>query len=111
MLLCTLLWAHNIGLYEVNAKMKASIREMRSFTKEIMQTVARGEAVIITYRGKPYAKITRIKGENEKTSKIDNELFGIWKDHEEIQSVTDYINKLREGRKLFVTKSKDDRKK
>ena len=85
--------------------MQASIREMRTATKEIMQTVSRGESVIITYRGKPFAKIIRIanKGSTTKTE-VTDELFGVWKDHIQMQSISQYIDHLRTGRNLFNKK-------
>ncbi len=77
--------------------MKASAKELRFHTREILEAVSRGEEVIITYRGKPRARIIpydRVADENMK----QDELFGIWKDNEKIEDVPRYVRDLRKGR-------------
>ncbi|MEF8889369.1 MAG: type II toxin-antitoxin system prevent-host-death family antitoxin, partial [Desulfohalobiaceae bacterium] len=37
--------------------MQTTAKDLRFFSKEILDTVTRGEEVIITYRGKPCAKL------------------------------------------------------
>ncbi|MEF8943556.1 MAG: type II toxin-antitoxin system prevent-host-death family antitoxin, partial [Desulfohalobiaceae bacterium] len=37
--------------------MHTTAKDLRFFSKEILDTVSRGEEVIITYRGKPCAKL------------------------------------------------------
>jgi hypothetical protein len=64
--------------------MNATAKDLRFHSKELLDTVTRGEEVVITYRGKPCAE--------------KNELFGIWKDHEATQDVDGYVRKLRKGR-------------
>jgi len=39
------------------AKMKATTKDLRLRTKELLETVSRGEEVVITCRGKPCAKL------------------------------------------------------
>ena len=43
------------------------------------------EVVVITYRGKSCAKFVPYRKERKKMKK--DELFGIWKEHEDIQNV------------------------
>ena len=76
--------------------MKATAKDLRFHSKELIDTVKRGEEVVITFRGKPCAKL--VPFENEKESKSNNDLFGIWKDHTETISVDEYVRKMREGR-------------
>ncbi len=76
--------------------MKATAKDLRFHSKELLDTVNRGEDVIITFRGKPCAKLIRYREEKEEITK--NELFGIWKDNVRVQDVDDYIRGLRKGR-------------
>lgn len=76
--------------------MKATAKDLRFHSKELLDTVSRGEEVVITYRGKPCARLVPFLMP-EKT-KEKNELFGIWKDNEATQNVDEYVRKLRKGR-------------
>jgi prevent-host-death family protein len=76
--------------------MKATAKDLRFHSKELLDTVNRGEEVVITFRGKPRAKLIPYTEEREKV--INNELFGIWKDNDEIQDVDEYVRALRRGR-------------
>ncbi len=76
--------------------MKATAKDLRFHSKELIDTVSRGEEVIITYRGKPAAKMIPVK--NDVKNKKNNELFGIWKDNNKIKDVSQYIRKIRKGR-------------
>jgi prevent-host-death family protein len=76
--------------------MKATAKDLRFHSKELLDTVNRGEEVVITFRGKPRAKLVPYTEEMEKD--INNELFGIWKDNDAIQDVDEYVRALRKGR-------------
>ena len=76
--------------------MKATAKELRFKSKELLNTVNRGEEVVITFRGKPCAKLVPYKEKKTETTK--NELFGIWKDEDPVQDVDKYVRKLRKGR-------------
>ena len=75
--------------------MKATAKDLRFHSKELLDTVNRGEEVVITFRGKPCAKLIPFEAGN-KASK--NDLFGIWKDDEKTKNVNDYVRELRKGR-------------
>jgi prevent-host-death family protein len=77
--------------------MESTAKELRFNTKEILDSVHKGEEVIITFRGKPCAKIVPLE-ESKKDKNSKNELFGIWKDRKELVNVDGYIRKLRKGR-------------
>ncbi|MEW5799202.1 MAG: type II toxin-antitoxin system prevent-host-death family antitoxin [Bacteroidota bacterium] len=77
--------------------MESTAKKLRFHTKELLETVARGEEVIITLRGKPYAKLIPYKSGAKKEKKKD-ELFGLWKDHEELKDVSEYVRNLRKRR-------------
>lgn len=76
--------------------MKATAKDLRFQSRELLNTVSRGEEVVITYRGKPCAKLVPYHKQRKKIEK--DELFGIWKEHEDIQNVEEYVRSLRKGR-------------
>lgn len=77
--------------------MYATAKDLRFYSKELLDAVKRGEEVIITYRGKPYAKLVPL---NESKQNVDkkSKLFGIWKDYDFTSSVDDYVRNMRKGR-------------
>jgi prevent-host-death family protein len=79
--------------------MKATAKDLRFHSRELLDTVNRGEEVVITYRGRPCAKLVPIEqGSKSKNEKEENELFGIWKDNPDVKDVDKYVRKLRKGR-------------
>jgi prevent-host-death family protein len=76
--------------------MKATAKDLRFHSKELLDTVSRGEEVIITFRGKPCAKL--IPYRDKRKVGAENKLFGIWKDKDRIQDVDEYVRGLRKGR-------------
>lgn len=76
--------------------MKATAKDLRFHSKELLDTVSRGEEVVITYRGKPCAKLVPL--EKKKKIREKEELFGVWKDHDETADVESYVKGLRKGR-------------
>jgi prevent-host-death family protein len=76
--------------------MKATAKDLRFHSKELLDTVKRGEEVLITFRGKPCAKLVPL--EKQKNQKTKSDLFGIWKDHEQSKNVTQYVSGLRKNR-------------
>ena len=77
--------------------MHASAKDLRFYSKNLLDAVSRGEEVIITYRGKPCAKLTSL-AENAKKQRQSDPLFGIWKDHTDSKDVAKYVRNLRKGR-------------
>ena len=76
--------------------MKATAKDLRFHSSELLAAVTRGEEVVITYRGKPCAKLVPY-GNKEKNIDKDK-LFGIWKDHENAKEVEKYVRNLRKRR-------------
>ena len=76
--------------------MKATAKDLRFHAKELLDTATRGEEVIITYRGKPCAKLVSYDMKSGKRS--EGELFGIWKDYRATVDVEGYVRNLRKGR-------------
>jgi len=79
--------------------MKATAKDLRVHSKELLDAVSRGEDVVITFRGKPCAKLVPYE-KTDKTIALDNndDLFGIWADRIDIESVEEYVQGLRKGR-------------
>lgn len=76
--------------------MKATAKDLRFKAKELLDTVNRGEEVIITLRGKPCAKLVPYQETPRQAEK--NTLFGIWKDDAISSNVEEYVRNLRQGR-------------
>jgi prevent-host-death family protein len=80
--------------------MKATAKDLRTHSRELLDAVSRGENVVITFRGKPCAKLVPYEsgGEQKEIEVKDKGLFGIWADREDIDSVDDYVRNLRKNR-------------
>ena len=74
--------------------MRATAKDLSFNVKELLDTVTRGEEVIITYRGKPRARLVPFEDEPGG----EDELFGIWADHSQSEDVNAYVRTLRKGR-------------
>lgn len=79
--------------------MKATAKDLRTHSKELLDAVSRGENVVITFRGKPCAKLVPYESGEQKGLEVkDRGLFGIWADREDIDSVDGYVRSLRKNR-------------
>ncbi len=78
--------------------MKATAKDLRFYSKELLDTARRGEEVLITYRGKPYAKLVSVTGEVELPQNLGNHLFGMWADNTEVADVEAFVDSTRESR-------------
>lgn len=77
--------------------MYASVRDLRSHTKELLDAAWRGERVIITYRDKDYVEL--VPSTKASTQLVeDDPVFGMWSDNEKTTSVEDFVNNLRKPR-------------
>jgi len=75
--------------------MKATAKDLRFHSKELLSAVNRGEEVIITFRGKPCAKLIPY---DELKKKQKTNLFGMWKNNDIVKDVNDYVRDLRKER-------------
>ena len=76
--------------------MKATAKDLRFHSRELLETVKRGEEVVITFRGKPCAKLVPL--DEQKKQKNKNDLFGIWEDYDQTENVNKYVRDMRKGR-------------
>jgi len=77
--------------------MRATAKDLRLRTRAVFAAVDRGEEVIVTYRGKPRAKLTGLS-QPAKGRPGRSRLFGIWKDDARSADVAAFVNRLRTGR-------------
>jgi prevent-host-death family protein len=79
--------------------MKATAKDLRIHSKGLLDAVSKGEDVVITFRGKPCAKLVPYeKTDKSADTDIKNDLFGIWADRTDIESVEEYVRNLRKSR-------------
>ena len=78
--------------------MTVSAKDLRFKISMLFDVLTKGEEIVITYQGKPKAKLVpfEINSETEK----DDPLFGIWKDREE--EVDEMVRDMRKRRDLAV---------
>ena len=77
--------------------MKATAKDLRFHSRELLDAVHRGEEVVITFRGKPCAKLVPYR-EQKAEETAEHGLFGIWKDNDQVKDVAAYVRALRQGR-------------
>jgi prevent-host-death family protein len=81
--------------------MEITTKQLRLESGKIISQVSKGQEITITYRGKPRAKIIPIEDKRMPVSQEPlNELFGIWKDREDIADVEQFARNIRKGRKF-----------
>jgi prevent-host-death family protein len=85
-----------INLTAKESHMQATAKDLRFNSKELMDAVKRGEEVVISFRGKPCAKLVPYQETSGHAEK--KELFGMWQDNDATQNVDDYVRDLRKGR-------------
>ena len=78
--------------------MQATSKDLRFHTKAILDAAIRGEEVVITYHGKPCAKIIPFVPANQENK--HNEFCGMWKDRTDMDDVPSYVRNLRRGRQF-----------
>jgi len=79
--------------------MHATARDLRFRSGELLKTVARGEEVIISYRGKVCAKLVAAasgKARLRPTGRSPG--FGMWKDREDLANAQAWVREIRKGR-------------
>ena len=78
--------------------MKASVVEMRTRMKEILQALRRRESVDILYHGRVAGTIIPTNSEKAEKNLKAHPFFGMFKDRYKNQSVDEIMNDLRGGR-------------
>ncbi len=81
--------------------MEITAKELRGKPSQIIEQASRGTEVIITIRGKKRAKLIPYK-QAKKNNNLDvtDQIFGLWKDNNDSESVDEYVRSLRKRRKF-----------
>ena len=83
--------------------MKASILDLRRRMSDVLRALERNEPVTIFYRGKEkgilYPSTTP---KVHRGTIVEHTAFGMWKDHNDMQDVSQYVRNLRKGRHYAV---------
>ena len=74
-----------------------SAKELRFKISMLFDIIDKKEDIIITYRGKPKARLTSIDSHDKKDK--EDKLFGLWKDNE--VDVDKHIRSLRQRREFL----------
>jgi antitoxin (DNA-binding transcriptional repressor) of toxin-antitoxin stability system len=80
--------------------MQLALEELTIDIKELLQAIQQDEPIMLMYRGKPQAKIVSLNVIDQPPpgDLSQSPLFGIWKDREDCQDVSAYVDNLRQGR-------------
>jgi prevent-host-death family protein len=79
--------------------MQATMKDLRYKTGDIIKAIERGEEVIITYYGKPKAKIVPLTDRKGRRNVLKtHSAFGIWKDNDRVKDVDGFVRSVRRGR-------------
>lgn len=79
--------------------MEVTAKELRGKLGQIVASAAHGSEVVVTMRGKKVARlIPYVSLQNQEIVK-DN-IFGMWKDRQDLETVNVYVRSLRKGRRL-----------
>lgn len=81
--------------------MKATTKDLRLRTPELIAATERGEEVLITFHGKPRAKLSPLsKQDKERAEVSQNPAFGLWRDQVGQESVEEQVRTLRQNREF-----------
>jgi prevent-host-death family protein len=75
----------------------ATAKDLRQKTAALLDEVRRGQAVVITYRGKSIAVLTPIK-KMARRENLHPAGFGMWRDRKDMRSVEKWLSKVRQPR-------------
>jgi len=80
--------------------MEVSTKELRIQPGKIIDQVVNGQEITVTYRGKALAKIIPLKNRIQSLENDETSIFGLWKDHIQLDTVEEYVRDIRKGRQF-----------
>ena len=80
--------------------MEVSTKELRIQPGKILEQVAQGVEVTVTFRGRALARIVPFSAGTTPKDETDEGVFGMWGNRPDESSVDSTVRKLREGRKF-----------
>ncbi len=80
--------------------MRATAKDLRFRTSALLQAVGQGEEVLISYRGKPLARLVPAEAPAKAAQRALPKLkgFGMWKDRADLGDAVAWTRALRQGR-------------
>ena len=79
--------------------MELTAKALRSQVAAALACVERGETVIITYRGKPRARLVSVDQSAQMDGNEDpTPAFGMWQDRDDMADVEAYVREVRKDR-------------
>lgn len=78
--------------------MEVSTKELRIQPGRIIDQVVNGEEVTVTFRGKALARIVPMSSRESREEQDEPGIFGMWKDHDQVDSVESEVRTMRGGR-------------
>lgn len=76
--------------------MSVSVKDLRTRTREIVQSLKRGEKPLLTYRGHPLAQIIPLSDSRKKSFRDVG--YGMWRDHSGMKEVSSWLDNQRKPR-------------
>lgn len=80
--------------------MNVTTKELRIQPGRILDQVADGEEVIVTYRGRPMARIVPVQALGSEQDSAAESIFGMWSSHDSNEKVEDLLREMRQGRQF-----------
>ncbi|MFP3042775.1 type II toxin-antitoxin system prevent-host-death family antitoxin [Treponema primitia] len=81
--------------------MEITTKQLRIQPGKIISQACNGQEIIVTFRGKAVAKIVPVYNKSSADlAEADDELFGMWKNREDMADVDAYVRNLRKGRQF-----------
>ncbi|GMO62760.1 MAG: hypothetical protein Ta2A_09590 [Treponemataceae bacterium] len=80
--------------------MEITTKQLKTRPSRIIAQVNNGQEITITCRGKACAKIVPVSDKHATKEETDSELFGMWKDREDLGDIDQYVRNMRKGKKL-----------
>jgi antitoxin (DNA-binding transcriptional repressor) of toxin-antitoxin stability system len=76
--------------------MAISIKDLRYRSRQVLQSLKRGEKPVITYRGHPIARIIPLSAADKRTFREVG--FGMWKSRSDLKDVNQWLDNQRKPR-------------
>jgi len=81
--------------------MVITVQQLKTQSGRIFGNVRNGQEMTISYKGRICAKIVPFNVDFANNNNADNELFGIWKDRDDMSDPSQYVRQIRKARTLF----------
>ena len=80
--------------------MEVTTKELRIQPGKIIDQVANGQEITVTFRGKALARIVPILQHSKYQDSDETSIFGMWKTHSNDKTVEDTVREIRKGRQF-----------